>query len=160
MVSHYDYFHIRKLYLWMDKKKLSEWKWKWGVPWIRQTFAGLWLWRPEFDAKPFHVRFLVDQVAPGQVCSSISVFLVSNILPVLHAHLFTHYWSHWQHPNVTHSKQEWYLNLFVITKFEKPPFVFSKQKLNYWLHTCDNLKKIKIFKMSARMWTVLIWLRL
>jgi hypothetical protein len=48
--------------------------------------AGLLLWRPEFDAKPFHVRFLVDQVAPGYVSLSTSVSLVSNILPVLHAH--------------------------------------------------------------------------
>jgi hypothetical protein len=46
-----------------------------AVPRLRELLDGLSLRGPAFDPGPFHVGFVVDEVAPGQVpCLSTSVF--------------------------------------------------------------------------------------
>jgi hypothetical protein len=54
------------------------------VPWLRRLVAGLSQWRPELSPESVHVRFVVDQVALGQVHQQVlRVSLINSIPPWL-----------------------------------------------------------------------------
>jgi hypothetical protein len=56
-----------------------------AIQWLRQLVAGLSLQRAGFDPGSFHVGFVVDKVALGQVFLRVLQFsLVNFIPPVLH----------------------------------------------------------------------------
>jgi hypothetical protein len=48
-----------------------------AVPWLRRLVAGLSLRRPGFDPGSFHVGFVVDKVALGQVFLRVIGFPLS-----------------------------------------------------------------------------------
>jgi hypothetical protein len=57
---------------------------------IDQVVAGFPPWRPGFDPKSSHVRFVVKKVALGQVCSEYFGFpCQSSLHEMLHTHLLS-----------------------------------------------------------------------
>ena len=56
-------------------------------PSVRRV-AGLSQWRPSFGPRPYHVRFVVDKLALGQVSLPVLRFFPTIIIPpMLHTHL-------------------------------------------------------------------------
>jgi hypothetical protein len=59
-----------------------------AVPWPRYLVADLSLRRPVLYPVSFHVRFLVDKVAMGQVFLQVPWFFPVTVIPsVLHSHI-------------------------------------------------------------------------
>jgi hypothetical protein len=59
-----------------------------AVAWFRRIVTTLSLRRSRFNPGPVHVRFVVDELALGQVLLPVLRFPVSIIPPVLHTHLY------------------------------------------------------------------------
>jgi hypothetical protein len=63
-----------------------------AVPRLRPSVAGLSPRRPVFDPRSVHVRFVVHEVALGQISLPVLQFSpVSIIPPMLHTHSFTYH---------------------------------------------------------------------
>ena len=59
-----------------------------AVPYLRRLVAGLPLWGPEFDSRPLHMIFMVEEVALGQCLPRVlRFFFVTIIPPMCHTHL-------------------------------------------------------------------------
>jgi hypothetical protein len=60
------------------------------MPWFRRLVADLSLWMPGFSLVSFHVGFVVDKVALGQVFLKFLQFLPANVNPPWFSMLIYH----------------------------------------------------------------------